>query len=45
MELEDRLQVGRIPREAFVRDDVLAGVVAFGGAGPEEETVVEGCGR
>lgn len=31
-------------REPLRGDDVLAGVVAFGGAGPEEEAVVEGCG-
>ncbi len=42
MELEDRLPVGWVPREAGVRDYVLAGVVAFGGAGPEEEAVLEG---
>lgn len=30
--------------EAGAGDDVLAGVVAFGGAGPEEEAAVEGWG-
>ena len=30
--------------EACVSDQVLASVVAFGGAGPEEKAVVEGCG-
>jgi hypothetical protein len=33
--------LGRGAREG---DDVLARVVAFGGAGPEEETAVECCG-
>ena len=30
-------------RYAVVGDDVLAGVVAFLGAGPEEKSAVEGC--
>lgn len=30
--------------EACVGDQVLAGIVAFGGAGPKEEAVVKGCG-
>ena len=42
VELQDRLSVGWVPRQARVGYDVLAGVVAFGGAGPEEEAVVEG---
>lgn len=43
MELEDWFTVGRFTSEAFVGDDVLAGVVAFGGAVPEEETVLQCC--
>lgn len=35
---------GEVGEDAFVRDYVLAGVVAFGWAGPEEEAVVEGWG-
>lgn len=42
MELDDGLGRRRVGREAQVGDDVLAGVVAFGGAGPEEEAAVEG---
>ena len=41
VELEDWLAVGRFASEAFVGDDVLAGVVAFGGTVPEEETMLE----
>lgn len=33
---------GRRLGEARGGDEVLAGVVAFGGTGPEEETAVEG---
>jgi len=40
VELDDGL--GRGLGEAVVGEDVLAGVVAFGGAGPEEEAAVEG---
>ena len=43
VELEDGPVVGDGAGEAAGGDDVLAGVVAFGGAGPEEEAVVEGC--
>ena len=43
MELEDRLAVGWVASEARVGDDVLAGVVAFRRAVPEEETMLEGC--
>ena len=39
VELDD----GEVGGDPFVGDDVLAGVVAFAGAGPEEETVKEGC--
>ena len=42
MELQDGLEVGRVAGEARLRYDVLAGVVAFGGAVPEEEAVLEG---
>ena len=42
VELEDGLEVGRFAGEALGGYDVLAGVVAFGGAGPEEEAVLEG---
>ena len=42
MVLEDRGEVGRVSCEAVGGGYVLAGVVAFGGAGPEEEAVVEG---
>lgn len=42
VELQDRLAVGRVAGEARVRDDVLAGVVALGWAGPEEEAALEG---
>jgi len=41
VELEDGPVVGDGAGEAAGGDDVLAGVVAFGGAGPEEEAVVE----
>lgn len=44
MVLEDGVEVGRVAGEAGEGGEVLAGVVAFGGAGPEEETVVEGDG-
>jgi len=37
VELKDWLAVWWVPRQSRVRHDVLAGVVAFGGAGPEEE--------
>ena len=43
VELEDRLAVGWVASEARVGDDVLAGVVAFRRAVPEEETMLEGC--
>jgi hypothetical protein len=36
------LHYGVARHEASVGDDVLAGVVAFGGAGPEEDSVEEG---
>ena len=45
MELQDRGAVRRLSRQARVGHDVLAGVVAFGGAGPEEEATVEGWKR
>jgi len=41
MELLDGLLVGYLAGEALFGYDVLAGVVAFGGAVPEEEPVVE----
>jgi hypothetical protein len=43
VELEDWFAVGGFAGEAGVGDDVLAGVVAFGGAVPEEEAVLECC--
>jgi hypothetical protein len=43
VELEDWFAVGGFAGEAFVGYDVLAGVVAFGGAVPEEEAVLECC--
>jgi hypothetical protein len=42
VELEDGFEVGWVSGEARLRYDVLAGVVAFGGAVPEEEAVLEG---
>ena len=39
--LDDGLEVGRVAGEALFGYDVLAGVVAFGGAVPEEEAVLE----
>ena len=42
MVLQDGGEVGRISFKALGGDYVLAGVVAFGGAGPEEESVLEG---
>lgn len=41
VELKDGLEVGRVAREARVGDYVLAVVVAFGGASPEKEAVLE----
>jgi hypothetical protein len=43
VELENGFAVRGFAGEALVGDDVLAGVVAFGGAVPEEEAVLEGC--
>lgn len=43
VELHDRL--GRGGGEALLRDDVLAGVVTFCGAAPEEEAVEDCCVR
>jgi hypothetical protein len=42
VELEDGLAVGRVAGFAGVGYDVLASVVAFGGAVPEEKTALEG---
>lgn len=42
VELQDRFEVGRVAGEARLRYDVLAGIVAFGWAVPEEEAVLEG---
>jgi hypothetical protein len=44
VELEDGLQVGGFAGEAAGGGYVLAGVVAFGWAIPEEEAALEGCG-
>jgi hypothetical protein len=43
VELEDWFAVRGFAGEAFVGYDVLAGVVAFGRAVPEEEAVLECC--
>lgn len=43
VELEDWFTVGRFAGEALVGDDVLAGIIAFGGAVPEEEAVLQCC--
>lgn len=43
MELEDRLEVGRVAGKARLGDDVLTAVVTLGGAVPEEKAAVEGC--
>jgi hypothetical protein len=43
VELEDWFAVRGFAGEAGVGYDMLAGVVAFGGAGPEEEAVLECC--
>lgn len=43
--LHNRVQEGRVAGEALGGGDVLAGVVAFGGAVPEEEAVLEGWKR
>jgi hypothetical protein len=43
MELVDGLHIWRVSRETLFGGDVLAGVVAFRGAVPEEEAAVEGC--
>lgn len=40
--LHHGLQHRRISRDPPVRDDVLAHMVAIGGAGPEEESEMEG---
>jgi len=40
--LNDRVGYGRGASEASVGDDMLAGVVAFGGAVPEEDAPLEG---
>ena len=44
VELGDWEEVRVGAGKALVDGDVLAGVVAFGGAVPEEKAVVEGCG-
>lgn len=43
MVLHDRLQHGRVAVHAPVGDDVLAGVVTFGRAVPEEESEPKTC--
>lgn len=43
MELVDGVEEGRVSKEAGVGGDVLADVVAFGGAGPVEEAACERC--
>lgn len=42
VELKDGFAVRRISRETLVCRDVLAGVVAFGGARPEHEAAMNG---
>jgi hypothetical protein len=41
VELDDGLR--RIAGQALVRDDLLACVIALGGARPEQESAMEGC--
>jgi hypothetical protein len=41
MELKNRLSVWRISGHTLISHNVLAGVIAFGGTGPEEDTAVE----
>lgn len=41
VELVDGVEVGVVASEARVRHNVLAGVFAFGVAGPEEEAAVD----
>lgn len=41
MILEDRVQHRRVSRDAAVCDDVLADIVAIGGARPEDEAQME----
>ena len=41
VKLKDWFAVGGVAGEALVGHDVLTGVVAFGGAVPEEESVLE----
>ena len=43
MILHDGLKHGRFPSDAAVCDDVLADIVAIGGACPEQEAEVQGC--
>ena len=43
VELDDGGEEGRVAGEAGFGYDVLAGVVAFLWAGPEEELMLEGC--
>jgi hypothetical protein len=43
VELLDGIEVGRVACFSLVGYDVLAGVVAFGGTVPEEETTLESC--
>jgi hypothetical protein len=45
VELEDGLEERRVAGLALVGYEVLAGVVAFGGAVPEEEAALEGFER
>lgn len=40
--LEDGFEVGWVAGKALFGYNVLAGVVAFGGAVPQEETVLDG---
>ena len=40
VELVDRIEIGMVPRQSRVCYDVLAGIVAFSWASPEEETTM-----
>ena len=40
VELENGLEVGWVASESLVGNYVLAGIIAFGGAGPQQEAVV-----
>ena len=43
VELDDRLEVRRFALDSLVGDYVLAGIVAFGRAVPEQDAVLQSC--